>query len=652
MSTEKRELPYKGLIPYVEEDAKYFFGRENERNFITANLLAERLTLLYGGSGVGKSSILRAGVSHHLIGLAQENVERLGKPKYVVVFFNDWREPNTLGALLGKVEGAIKRTLPGEQWAPIGASLSFTESLLEWSRRCRAQLLIILDQFEEYFLYHQNEDGPGTFAQEFPQAVKSVGLPANFLLSFREDAFAKLAFFKVRMPDVFGNYLQLNHLTPEAGRDAIQKPLDQYNTAMSKQISIEPELVTEVLRQVETGQVIVGEGTGRGTILRDQPSRQIETPFLQMVMMRLWDEEMRDGSSVLRLKTLEQLADKATNESGAERIVRTHLDGVMKTLSAEEQDIAAEVFHYLVTPGGTKIAHTIGDLSEYASLKEEKLKTVLEVLASGKMRILRGVSGSDGKEGQPRYEIFHDVLAAPILDWRRRRVREQEQIALDQKVQKERAEAEAKAREEEKAKSAIYLRWAAVILGVMGLIAVIAAGFAIDGQLKATAEARKAHDAQVVAENQTKLAKEQADTLKKQTDTLKTQTDELIKARSDALLDKQKALDQANLATRNERKAKSEKSKADSYLRTSTVLLDGDLEAAESNYSALDQLPDGCDLLPNLRANYKEFDNLRKKYEGVGVNSKANYAASLAFRLNERVKRLTKIMKCAESAGL
>ena len=60
------DSPYKGLIPYSEEDAPFFFGRDAEREIITANLMASRLTLLYGASGVGKSSVLRAGVTHHL----------------------------------------------------------------------------------------------------------------------------------------------------------------------------------------------------------------------------------------------------------------------------------------------------------------------------------------------------------------------------------------------------------------------------------------------------------------------------------------------------------------------------------------------------------------------------------------------------------
>ena len=55
--------PYKGLAPFDDSDldARFFFGRDREQEIITANVTAARLTLLYGASGVGKSSVLRAG---------------------------------------------------------------------------------------------------------------------------------------------------------------------------------------------------------------------------------------------------------------------------------------------------------------------------------------------------------------------------------------------------------------------------------------------------------------------------------------------------------------------------------------------------------------------------------------------------------------
>src|SRR5215211_6631475 len=63
-STMAPSSPYKGLAAFddTELDALLFFGRAWETEVVAANVLASRLTVLYGPSGVGKSSLLRAGV--------------------------------------------------------------------------------------------------------------------------------------------------------------------------------------------------------------------------------------------------------------------------------------------------------------------------------------------------------------------------------------------------------------------------------------------------------------------------------------------------------------------------------------------------------------------------------------------------------------
>ena len=62
------ESPYKGLASFEDSelDALLFFGREREIAAVAANVLANRLTVLYGPSGVGKSSLLGAGVARRL----------------------------------------------------------------------------------------------------------------------------------------------------------------------------------------------------------------------------------------------------------------------------------------------------------------------------------------------------------------------------------------------------------------------------------------------------------------------------------------------------------------------------------------------------------------------------------------------------------
>src|SRR3954454_20740607 len=83
--------PYKGLASYGDSDldAILFFGRERDREVILANLVASRLTVLYGPTGVGKSSVLRAGVVHRL--RAARAHEDDG-PRSVAVVVDRWRD--------------------------------------------------------------------------------------------------------------------------------------------------------------------------------------------------------------------------------------------------------------------------------------------------------------------------------------------------------------------------------------------------------------------------------------------------------------------------------------------------------------------------------------------------------------------------------
>jgi len=421
----QRGSPYQGLIPYDEDDAAFFFGREKEKRLITANLFAAPLTLLYGESGVGKSSILRAGVVHQL----------RQRRDVVVVVFDAWQSDPVSGlkaAIANTAAGSIGRLDLPSQSAPL------PEYLAAWADRLNRRLMVILDQFEEYFLYHPQND---SFTVEFPKGIGRSDLPVSFLISIREDALAKLDRFEGRIPTLFDNLLRLEHLNHEAARAAIEKPIEQYNRlAADKQpVSVEPDLAKAVLEQVKAGRVILGE-TGRGVVVGSpvHAEERIETPYLQLVMTRLWHEEMSAGSLVLRFETLKSLG-------GAERIVRTHLDEAMEKLSEPERDVSAHLFHYLVTPSGGKIAHTVRDLAGYAKLSQTQIAPVLEKLCTPQIRILRPVAPPFG-QAILRYEIFHDVLAPAILDWRTRHVQAQERAEAEHRAEEQMRRAEEQAR--------------------------------------------------------------------------------------------------------------------------------------------------------------------------------------------------------------
>jgi hypothetical protein len=396
--------PFVGLVPFREVDAPYFRGRDVERDLIVENLRASRLTLLYGTSGVGKSSVLYAGAAHRLRDLSRQDVREYGKPEFAVVTFNAWGDDPIQG-LLRSINEAVAEALQVKSLVDVPESANLARTIDAWTERYGIELLIILDQFEEYFQYHPNEQGPGTFAEEFPRAVNDPELRAKFLLSLRDDALSKLDRFKSQIPYLFDNLLRIRHMTADAARKAIKEPIDEYNERCGfrkagTEYSIEPALVEEVIQQVSAGRDASDSPGG---------ARGIEAPYLQLVMTRLWEKEREEGSRVLRRQTLEDL-------KGIKNIVQVYLNNALDQLTADQKSVAFRIFNYLVTPSGTKIAYFKSDLIGQTGLTETQVGSVLDAL--NKSRILRPVEPPIDRPNESRYEVFHDLLALAIINWR------------------------------------------------------------------------------------------------------------------------------------------------------------------------------------------------------------------------------------------
>src|SRR3954454_13705861 len=393
--------PYKGLASFEDSelDALLFFGRERDREIIGANLLAARLTVLYGPSGVGKSSVLRAGVARDLRAL----------PERPAVVVHDAWTTDPLDAL----DQAVAREAGVQPTGSVVDTIALAAAL-------RGEVFLVLDQIEEYFLYHAPQRGPGTFEETLAEIVRRPELAVHVLIGVREDALARLDAFKSRIPGLFANSLRLGRLDREAGRRAIVGPLGRFGELVPEEegLAIEDELVDAVLDGVRAGELVQG-AKGRGA--RRSEALEIETPYLQLVMQRLWEVERAAGSRVLRLSTLERLG-------GAGRIVEEHLERALGALSQRQKAMAARMFDHLVTPSGTKIAHASGDLALYAAASQQEVDPVIQAL--NRERILRTIRSGDGGA----HEIYHDVLADAVLAWRAR-------FEAEQALEQERADA-------------------------------------------------------------------------------------------------------------------------------------------------------------------------------------------------------------------
>src|SRR5437763_5509547 len=166
--------PYKGLAPFEDSDADalLFFGRQRESEVIAANLIASRITVLYGPSGVGKSSVLRAGVAHRL---RREHGAQ-------VIVFSTW----TGDPVAGLVD------------AVGGTSESLVDGLATAANRAGGDLYPILDQFEEYFLYHDDD----ALVDALAELARRPGVRVNILIGIREETLAQLDTFNAALPNL------------------------------------------------------------------------------------------------------------------------------------------------------------------------------------------------------------------------------------------------------------------------------------------------------------------------------------------------------------------------------------------------------------------------------------------------------------------
>jgi WD40 repeat protein len=490
----ERANPFLGLESYKEADAEWFFGRTNERRIVIGQLRTSRLTVLYAESGVGKSSLLRAGVSARLREVALARIEDTGAPLFAPVVFNQWKDDpvkDLIAAIeherdfysqAAKAAGSPREPSldrpsdkhgPGPSQPP-GSRPEATDGLAATIKHAAATLdatfLIILDQFEEHFNYQSH---PELLADELATCINRHDVRANFLIAIREDAYGRMGdLFRGRIANVYGNYLHLEFLTEQAAREAIDGPVGVYNDKQGgERVKIDPELTRAVLGAVRRVNNLV-LGSGQQNLGGERStSDEIETPFLQLVMARVWQRERiepRPGkrSTTLRKSTLDELG-------GAEEIVRNHLIGALEGLSPAELEAAVDIFSLLVTPSGAKIAHTEGDLAKITGHSGEVVKVVVERLAAE--RIVRAQDPAPGSK-DTRWELFHDKLARPVLDWRNQRENTRENIRLEGERRRAQAEADRQRRQ------ARRFRVLAVAAGLLAIACLVVLGFAVAGK--------------------------------------------------------------------------------------------------------------------------------------------------------------------------
>ncbi|MFL5860594.1 MAG: BTAD domain-containing putative transcriptional regulator, partial [Solirubrobacteraceae bacterium] len=207
--------PFKGLESFDIADAKYFCGRELLAAELLARAAESSLVGILGASGVGKSSLLRAGV---LAALARGELPGSAAWRHLLV--RPGERPHR----------QLRRALGGERLEAVLAGLAPGE-----------RLVIAVDQLEELFTSCDDEDERAGFLEMLSIAASDVQQRALVLVALRGDFYARFASYAR-----FAELLSSQHvLVGPMGRAELAEAIEQ--PAARAGLEIERPLVEELV---------------------------------------------------------------------------------------------------------------------------------------------------------------------------------------------------------------------------------------------------------------------------------------------------------------------------------------------------------------------------------------------------------------------
>jgi hypothetical protein len=345
--------PWLGLDSFTEETRAFFYGREEEVAELGRRVQRKLLTILFGQSGLGKTSILRAGI-----------VPRLRPLGYCPVYVRIDYSPESPSPS-EQIKGAIFRaTQASGQWTQAGVAVE-GESLWEFMHHRDDVLrdatgrtltpLLIFDQFEEIFTLGQTDEFGRRRAAEFigdladlvenrpPKALEErierdeaaaerfdfARSDYRILIALREDYLAHLEGLKTDMPSITQNRMRLARMTGAQALDAVRKPggaLVNEEVAESivrfiaggselRNAEVEPSLLSLICRELNNARI----AQGRSEISTDLIAGSRDTILSEFYERALADQP----PGVRKFVEDEMLTESGFRESlGEERVVK------------------------------------------------------------------------------------------------------------------------------------------------------------------------------------------------------------------------------------------------------------------------------------------------------------------------------------------
>ena len=455
------ENPWPGLAPYDEASSGFFHGRREEAAELLRLVRLAPLTVVYGKSGLGKTSLLQAGLfpllraAHYL-------------PVHLRLDFSLAVKASPLHQVMRRLQEELERAAEYSQ-------PQVDETLWEYLHRKDLEVwsednfpltpVLVFDQFEELFsrsggnleLITQVFDGLADLIENrIPAEIASATAGPRrsrldlssqryrVVLSFREDFLPEVRTWEPKVPSLLRNYLRLDPMSRARAIEAVESA----GRAVLGE-GVAPVVVDFVGRLDEAADAADADTSG-----------MVVEPVLLSLCCYQLNRRRQPGSQI----------DKALVLAAGQDI----LDSFYREALADPQvqgppDVALFIEDYLIQGDRYR-----GDYPAEGALAERRLTSSQLAALTDRHRLLRIVHHTD----TTRVELIHDRLVPVVRKARDdRRIRqhqaEQERLASEAQAERDKERARSEVLQRQRDEITRSLRVASFSRNVAALLAIV-----------------------------------------------------------------------------------------------------------------------------------------------------------------------------------
>lgn len=388
-----QDSPYKGLSAFKESDASWFFGRGEAVKLLLDVVEHQRLVIVAGPSGSGKSSLILAGLLPRLKAGSIVGSERWhyfptltpGSDPLASLLVVTCPDGKDLSAWIAEHKPKLRNS-PEYLRKLVHSILAHSAAGQE-----SQPAVLIVDQFEELFTLCTDQQIRTDFVSALLSIVHEAEPQHRVILTIRED-FVQEAMQLPGLKDHEATPFRPPPLTSAELRRVIEEPAKKIG------LRFEEGLIDELVREV------VGDPT--------------TLPLLQFALKQLWDHRERN-----------RITWNAYEKVGrpAEALKRTAEKLFTDLRTFENQKTAERIFLELVQPsvGAEFVRRRVRRETLTRLEAADRVNRVLARLVDAGLLVMVPGSDADGD----RFEVAHEALIRNwprFADWLRRRKQQSE----------------------------------------------------------------------------------------------------------------------------------------------------------------------------------------------------------------------------------